>query len=164
MSYLPHSSRSTRQIIGATLIGNTLDHYDTALYGFLAPFFASVFFPNEDPIVALIYTYGLMSASLIARPLGALFFGRWGAQLGGKRSFIISLVGLSLTTGCMGLVPGYDSIGRAAPILILFLRFGQGFFAAGETTIAPLFILNYIKQKIMDELAAYTAVRPFLAK
>jgi MFS family permease len=147
MSSFSQISKSTRKMIGATLVGNTLDHYDTALYGFLAPFFASVFFPNEDRIVALIYTYGLMSASLIARPLGALFFGRWGAQLGGRRSFIISLVGLSITTGCMGLVPGYDMIGRAAPLLVVLLRFGQGFFAAGETTIAPLLILNYINKE-----------------
>jgi MFS family permease len=124
-----------------------LDHYDTALYGFLAPFIAPVFFPKEDPIVALIYTYGLMLASLLSRPLGAMFFGKWGAQLGGKHSFILSLSGLSVTTGLMGLVPGYNSIGIYAPIAVALLRLGQGFFAAGETTIAPLFILHHVQKK-----------------
>lgn len=146
MFRLSHFPMTSKKIVWATLVGNTLDHYDTALYGFLAPFFAPVFFPLEDPIVALIYTYGLMIISFIARPLGAVVFGKWGAQIGGKWSFIISLLGLSLSTGCIGFIPGYDSIGKAAPIVLMLLRFGQGFFASGESTIAPLFILNYIEK------------------
>jgi len=155
MTDTPTPTPSSRKIFWSTLVGNALDHYDTALYGFLAPIFAPVFFPQEEPIVALIYTYGLMCASLVSRPLGAMFFGKWGAQLGGKYSFILSLGGLSLTTGLIGLVPGYNTIGILAPLIIAVLRLGQGFFAAGETTIAPLFILHHVSKKNYGRVSGF---------
>ena len=63
-----------KQVFAAGFLGNVLDHYDTALYGLLVPWLAPLIFPKEDPIVALIVAYGLLSAGIVTRPLGALFF------------------------------------------------------------------------------------------
>jgi MFS family permease len=136
------SSFFKNKVFLATIVGNALDHYDTALYGFLAPYIAPLFFPNHDPIVALIYAYSLMSVSIVSRPLGALFFGKLSGEKGGRQAFIFSLWGVALTTGGMGILPAYDKIGMFAPLGLVLLRTAQGFFAAGESTVTPLLMLK----------------------
>ncbi|AIL12803.1 hypothetical protein IM40_03540 [Candidatus Paracaedimonas acanthamoebae] len=138
------SSFLKNKVFLSTVVGNSLDHYDTALYGFLAPYIAPLFFPNNDPVVALIYAYSLISASILTRPLGALFFGKFSGEKGGRQAFILSLWGVALTTGAMGILPSYDKIGLFAPLILVFLRAGQGFFAAGESTVAPLLMLKNV--------------------
>jgi len=124
------------------LLGNVLDHFDTALYGFLAPYIAPLIFPESSPVVQLIKTYGLMSASIATRPLGAWFFGYMAARYGSKFALSSSLTGLALVTCAMGLIPSYAEVGELAPLILAFLRILQGFFAAGEMTIAPFFLLE----------------------
>jgi MFS family permease len=149
------------------LIGNILDHYDTALYGFMAPFIAPLIFPESSFIAALIKTYGLMSLSLITRPLGAIFFGHIATRFGAKQALFYSLIGLALITCAMGLLPTHAHIGETAPLLLAFLRLAQGFCAAGENTVAPFFVLDnappkhrafvnsiYQSSTILGELAA----------
>lgn len=136
------------KIFLSAILGNSLDHYDTALYGFLAPYIAPLFFPHNDPIVALIYTYSLMSVSIFTRPLGALFFGKMGAEKGGRQAFIWALWGVSITTGGIGILPSFEKIGILAPLALIFLRATQGFFAAGESTVAPLLMLRNVPFEI----------------
>lgn len=138
------SSFLKNKVFLSTIVGNSLDHYDIALYGFLAPYIAPLFFPNDDPIVALIYAYSLMSASIVTRPLGALFFGKLSGEKGVRQAFILSLWGVALTTGGMGILPSYERIGLFAPLGLVLLRAGQGFFAAGESTVAPLLMLKNV--------------------
>ena len=139
------------KIFVSTILGNSLDHYDTALYGFLAPYIAPLFFPHQEPVTALIFTYSLMSASIITRPLGALFFGKLANAKGGKQAFILSLWGVAITTGGMGVLPTYDKVGFLAPLSLLFLRACQAFFASGESIVAPLFMLKNISLRAQGQ-------------
>ena len=130
------------------LLGNILDHYDTALYGLLAPLFAKHFFPKTDPVVALILTYGLVSTSIITRPLGALLFSYIARKLQPQQSMAFTLMGIGVTTGCLGLLPTYNHWGYLAPICIALIRFCQGLFASGENTMVPIYLLHqYPKTK-----------------
>lgn len=156
--FFPSNSRhstASKSVFYSAFLGNMMDHYATALYGFMAPIIAPIFFPQHDPIVALIFTYGLMASSLITRPLGAVFFGKWGGQKGGKNCFALTLTGLALATGGMGLIPGYESIGVGAPFCFVALRMIQGFFAAGETTVARFFILHNAGEHKHGKVSGY---------
>jgi MFS family permease len=126
----------------ACVVGNVLDHYDTALYGLLAPLFAPLFFPREDLTISLLLTYLLMSTTLLSKPLGALFFGRFALKKSPKNALTLSLLGLALTTGLMGILPSYSSIGPWAPVGLALLRLVQGFFASGEQSVASIFLVD----------------------
>ena len=126
----------------AGIIGNALDRYDMALYGLLAFFIAPNFFPSEDPMVGIIKTYGVMALSFFTRPIGSLIFGRLAMHIGAKKVMIICLSGVACTTGLLGLIPSYDSIGASATAIFILTRIVQGFFASGENTVAPFFLIK----------------------
>lgn len=126
----------------AGLAGNLLEHYDQALFGFLAPILAPLFFPRADPIEALIYTCALMPLGMLSRPLGALVFGRLGDRLGRRKALSLTLIGMAVVTGAMGFLPTYFEIGLAAPLLWGLMRLLQNFFAAGEVTGGAIFLLE----------------------
>lgn len=123
------------------LIGNAVDHFDTALYGFLAPVFARAFFPNTDPTISLILAYTVFASSIITRPLGSYIFGAMAMVYGPALSLSYSLIGVGISTLSIGLIPTYQDIGCYAPILLIIIRFLGGIFSAGEITIARLYIL-----------------------
>jgi MFS family permease len=130
------------RIFWAGVVGNIADHYDAALYGFMAPVVAPLFFPSSNPIISLILTYGVLANSVVTRVLGTLVFSRLVDRLGEKRSLTMSLVGSCICTVSMGLLPTYESVGIAAPILLVSLRSFQSFFSAGERIIAPFWLLK----------------------
>lgn len=134
------NSLSKRDV--SILIGNTLDHFDTALYGFLAPLLANIFFSNHDKIVALILTYSVLATSLFTRPIGSYFFGVIAKRYGGIFALSHSLIGVALTTALIGLIPSYEKIGWLAPLLLVVIRTMQGIYSEGECAIAKLFILE----------------------
>ena len=129
------------------LIGNALDHFDTALYGFLAPLLAGIFFPNHDKIVALILTYSVLATSLFTRPIGSYFFGVIAKKYGGVFALSHSLIGVALTTALIGLIPSHAQIGWLAPLLLVVIRTMQGIYSEGECAIAKLFILENKEEK-----------------
>jgi MHS family proline/betaine transporter-like MFS transporter len=131
----------------AASIGNLFEHYDKALFAFLAPFLAPLFFKDSDPITALILTYAIMPIGLFSRPLGALIFGRIGDHKGRKRVLYITLLGMALVTILMGWIPTYREIGWGAPALLALGRLLQNFFASGETTGGSLLILESCKKE-----------------
>ena len=124
------------------LLGNTLDHFDTSLFGFLAPVMAPVFFPNEDPLVQLILTYGILVTSIWTRPLGAIIFGIVARKYGPLISLSYSLIGVAVTTFAIGCIPSFNNIGIAAPILLIIIRMVRGVFSSGEITVAKLYIME----------------------
>ncbi|MFV9936424.1 MAG: MFS transporter [Rickettsia endosymbiont of Haemaphysalis japonica] len=129
------------------LIGNAMDHFDTALYGLLAPLLAGIFFPNHDKVVALILTYSVLATSLFTRPIGSYFFGIIAKKYGGIFALSYSLIGVALTTSLIGLIPSYAQIGWLAPLLLVLLRTLQGIYSEGECAIAKLFILENKEEK-----------------
>lgn len=135
-----------KRIFFAGMIGNILDHYDMALYTFLVPFIAPVFFPNKDPIIELIMGYGLTIISFISRPAGSIIFGNMVVKAGIKFVLFITLTGVAITTALIGLIPSYDSIGVWSAIILITVRFLQGVFAAGEQTIAGIFLLDQVSE------------------
>ena len=131
----------------ASLIGNLLEHYDTALFALLAPFIAPLFFFNKDPITALILTYGMLPLGLLTKPLGSLFFGWIGDQVGRRQALFYSLLGTAIITMSIGLLPTYQTIGVWAPIFLALGRMLQSFFAAGESVGGVLFLLENTKKE-----------------
>lgn len=124
------------------LIANTIDHFDTALYGFLAPIFAVKFFPNSNPLISLILAYSVFATTIITRPIGSYIFGTIALSYGPVISLSYSLIGVAITTAALGLLPTYEHIGVSAPILLIILRSVSGICSSGEMTIAKLFILS----------------------
>ena len=124
------------------LLGNAIDHFDTALYGFLAPIFASSFFPSSDPIISLILAYSVFATTIVTRPLGSYIFGMIAVTHGPAMSLSYSLIGVAVSTFALGFLPTYEHIGPWAPALLIVLRSLSGVFSAGEITIAKLYILS----------------------
>lgn len=137
------------------IIGNILDHYDVALYGFLAPFLAPVFFPQQDPVVQLILAYGLMSLNLFTRFIGSIYFGKYAMKYGPQKTLIITLLGVTVCTLAMGLVPGYNELGFVAPILLCITRMTQGIFAAGEYAISSMYFIEIFQYKKRGQINGY---------
>ncbi len=135
-------TRSKAKAYLAGTAGNILEHFDQALYGFLAPFLAPIFFPSSDPIYGLIAAYALLPLGLISKPLGALVFGWFGDRIGRKFVLSITLFGMALVTALMGFLPTYEQAGWIAPSLLALGRLLQNFFAAGENTGGALFLLE----------------------
>ena len=138
----------------SSILGNALEHYDSAIFGILAPFIAQVFFCDQDPFVALIMTYLLIPLGLIMRPLGALFFGRIGDQKGRALALSYSLVGMAISTMTIGCLPTYSQVGLISPALLLVCRLLQGFFAAGETSGGAIYLLENSEEKKRDFMSS----------
>lgn len=131
----------------AAFIGNLLEHYDKALFGLLAPFIAPLFFATYNPITALILTYAILPIGLVARPLGALFFGWLGDSFGRGAALFYSLTGMATITCAMGFLPTASTAGNLAPLLLALARMLQNFFAAGDSPGAAIFILEQTEEK-----------------
>lgn len=131
----------------AGLMGNVVEHHDKALFALLAPFIGPLFFSATDPITALINTYSVLFAGMLARPFGALAYGYVADNFGRKKALTWSIVGMSLATGAMGFLPIYSEAGMWAPIALTAARLLQHFFSAGETNGAAIFVLEHSSQK-----------------
>ncbi|HEF8772397.1 TPA: MFS transporter [Providencia stuartii] len=129
------SSYSHKRALLAGSVGNFIEWYEFAIYGFLATIIAQNFFSysgEELQITAILLTYASFAIAFFFRPLGALIFGRIGDKLGRKPTLIFVLVMMTLVTTAIGFIPTYATIGVAAPIIITLLRIFQGLFAGGE--------------------------------
>jgi len=121
-----------------------LDHYDSALYVFLAPFLAPIFFPNLDPAIALIALFGIKITGLFTRPFGSVLFGHLATRYSVSNLLAVTLIGVATPTFLIGLIPSYNSIGIYAPLLLVIIRGVQGVFASGEHSLAALFFIEQI--------------------
>lgn len=125
------------------LMGNTLDHFDTALYLFLIPIISPLFFPQYDPLIQIILTYSTFSSSTMIKPLTAFAFGFFTKKYNPYRLLCLSLLGLILTTMGIGCLPTYGHAGVYAPCILLLLRVIRTICATGERTIAKLYLLEH---------------------
>jgi MFS family permease len=131
------------KIIAVSSVGTIIEWYDFVLFGSLATVMSASFFPKTDPAAALLYTIALYGAGILMRPIGALIFGRLGDTLGRKPIFVITLTIMGISTFAIGLVPGYDRIGIAAPLLLLAFRLLQGLAVGGEYGGAATYVAEF---------------------
>ncbi len=141
MSQQP-ATASRQKIILAGLVGNVMEWYDFAVYGYFATVIGRLFFPSEDPAVSLIAAFGAFAAGFLVRPLGGLVFGRIGDLVGRRRAMTLSMMAMALPTVLMACLPTYETIGIAAPILIVLLRIVQGLSVGGEYTGSIIFLVE----------------------
>ena len=133
-------SRLRNQTAGA--IGSVLEWYDFAIFGFLAPFMGPLFFPDADPVVALIQTYGVFAAGYLMRPLGGVVFGYIADRLGRARALRWSIIMMAGPTVMVGVLPTYETIGVMAAALLILLRLIQGVSAGGELIASITFLVE----------------------
>ncbi|MDT5330047.1 MAG: transporter, family, proline/betaine transporter [Mycobacterium sp.] len=136
-----------RQAVRGAAIGNTVEWFDFAIYGFLATYIAEKFFPPGDETAALLNTFAIFAAAFFMRPLGGLFFGPLGDRIGRQKVLALVILLMSGSTFAIGLVPSYDTIGVFAPLLLLFLRCLQGFSAGGEYGSGACYLAEYAPDK-----------------
>ncbi|UQY33009.1 MFS transporter [Pseudomonas fulva] len=120
------------KVVIATAIGNYITWFEFASYGFLAVVISRIFFPMDSPGLALLMTFGAFGVSFLMAPLGALFFGRLGDTVGRKRILVAVILLMSGSTFAIGLLPTYETLGVAAPIILVLFRMLQGFASGGE--------------------------------
>ncbi|OLY93945.1 Predicted arabinose efflux permease, MFS family [Cnuella takakiae] len=137
------SPKGIWKVIGASSLGTLIEWYDFYIFGSLATVIASQFFPNTNPTAALLSTLATFAAGFIVRPFGALVFGRLGDLIGRKYTFLLTLVLMGGSTFAIGLVPSYESIGFAAPIIVLLLRLLQGLALGGEYGGAATYVAEH---------------------
>lgn len=132
-----------KKVVLAGAIGNALEWFDFTIYAFFVPVIALQFFPNKDPFVSLLATFGVFAAGFLVRPLGAVLFGYIGDKAGRKKALVISMIMMSFPTFLIGLLPNYASIGMMAPLLLIILRIVQGLAVSGELTTSTVFLIEH---------------------
>lgn len=137
------SPKGIWKVIAASSLGTLIEWYDFYIFGSLATVIASQFFPKTNPTAALLSTLGTFAAGFIVRPFGALVFGRLGDLVGRKYTFLLTLIIMGGSTFAIGLVPGYESIGFAAPLIVLLLRLMQGLALGGEYGGAATYVAEH---------------------
>ncbi|MGE2728677.1 MFS transporter [Mycolicibacterium vaccae] len=133
--------------VRAAAIGNAVEWFDFAIYGFLATYIAAKFFPQGDDTAALLNTFAIFAAAFFMRPLGGFFFGPLGDRIGRQKVLALVILLMSASTLAIGLIPSYDAIGVLAPILLLLMRCLQGFSAGGEYGSGACFLAEYASDK-----------------
>ena len=129
-----HAKQSPVRTALAGLIGNVLEWFDFAVYGYFATNIASQFFPRSDPTAQQYLTWGAFALGFFARPVGSLVLGRVGDRIGRRALLTLSISLIGGATLILGLLPTYDQIGLAAPLLLMLMRIIQGFSLGGEFT------------------------------
>jgi MFS family permease len=140
-----------RRVIVAASVGNVIEWYDFYIFGSLAAVLSVKFFEQSHPVAALLSTIALFTAGFLIRPLGAFLFGWMGDRVGRKYTFLVTLSGMGLGTGAIGLIPTYQSIGLAAAFLLFGLRMIQGLCLGGEYGGA----ITYVAEHVPDDSRGY---------
>jgi len=131
-------------MVAAGAIGTLMEYYDYYLYGLAAAVvFPTVFFPNDNPAVATLESFGSFAFGFLLRPIGGLFWGFIGDRFGRKPALMATVIGMGICTAAIGLTPSFDTIGIVAPILLLLFRLLQGLFVGGEMGAAATLVIEH---------------------
>ena len=137
-----HTPRAVRRGVIAGVAGNVLEWYDFALFGFFAQQIGHHFFPAGNPTASLLAAFGTFAAGFIMRPVGGALFGWVGDKFGRKQALIWSVLAMAFPSFFIGVLPGTETIGVAAPILLLFFRLLQGLAVGGEYGASAVFLVE----------------------
>ena len=134
-------------VIGASAAGTVIEWYDFYLYGVLAAFFSTQFFPPGNDVAALLASLATFGAGFAVRPFGAAVFGRVGDIVGRKFTFLVTITVMGVSTALVGVLPTYAQIGILAPILLVTLRLAQGLALGGEYGGAAIYVAEHSKDE-----------------
>ena len=146
-----HIPPNFRRVITFAAGGNVIEWYDFYIFGSLATILSVKFFEKSHPVAALLSTIALFTAGFLVRPLGAFVFGWMGDRIGRKYTFLMTLTGMALGTGAIGLIPTFDQIGLAAAFILFGLRMIQGLCLGGSYGGA----ITYVAEHVSDERRGY---------
>lgn len=135
-------SGSTRRTIAVGAVGNVLEWYDFAVYGYFAAAIGRNFFPSQDPVAQLLAAFGIFAVGYLMRPVGGALTGYIGDRLGRSAALKFSVAAMAIPTFLVGLLPNYEVLGVAAPILLTLLRMIQGLSVGGEYTTSIVFLVE----------------------
>lgn len=147
-------SGTQKKVVFASALGTVFEWYDFYLYGAMATLIARQFFSGLDEGSAYFFALLTFAVGFVVRPFGALVFGRLGDMVGRKYTFIVTILIMGLSTFIVGVVPNYDSIGVAAPLIVIFLRLLQGLAMGGEYGGAATYVAEHAPK---GHRGAYTA-------
>ena len=134
---------STGRVIAAGAVGNVLEWYDFAVYGYFAAAIGRVFFPSQDAVAQILAAFGIFAVGFLMRPVGGALIGHIGDRLGRRAALTFSIAAMAVPTFLVGILPGYDTLGVAAPILLTLLRMIQGLSVGGEYTTSVVFMVEH---------------------
>jgi MFS family permease len=146
-----HIPPNFRRVITFAAGGNVIEWYDFYIFGSLAAILSVKFFEKSHPVAALLSTIALFTAGFLVRPLGAFLFGWMGDRIGRKYTFLMTLTGMAVGTGAIGLIPTFDQIGLAAAFILFGLRMIQGLCLGGSYGGA----ITYVAEHVSDERRGY---------
>jgi MHS family proline/betaine transporter-like MFS transporter len=147
----------TRRVIGAGIIGNVLEWYDFAVYGYFATAIGQEFFPHQNRVAQLLSAFGVFALGYLMRPLGGAVTGHIGDRFGRRAALTFSVVAMAIPTFLIGLLPGYRTLGLLAPIALTLLRMVQGLSVGGEYTSSVVFLVEQAPNGRRGLLGALTA-------
>src|SRR3954463_6319557 len=140
----PHATHQPKKAAASGWIGSALEYYDFFIYATAASLlFPQLFFPSENPTVAIVASLATYGVGYVARPIGAFVLGHWGDTHGRKTVLILCMFLMGISTMAVGLLPTYQQVGMLAPVLLVMLRLVQGFAVAGEISGASSMILEH---------------------
>lgn len=157
IAYSQPAAPSLPKVIAAGAIGNVLEWFDFAVYGYFAVFIGQTFFPQSDPIAQVVGAFGIFAIGYLARPLGGILIGHVGDRYGRKFAMTVSVGAMAIPTFLIGVLPGYAVLGIAAPLLLTLLRTIQGLSLGGEYTTSMIFMVEHAPAHRRN-LAGATAV------
>ncbi|WP_051581829.1 MFS transporter [Pseudonocardia acaciae] len=131
-----------RRAIVASVVGNFVEWYDFSVYAYFAVVMAPLFFPSHDPTAGLLATFAVFGLAFLFRPIGALIFGRLGDRIGRRLTLAIVVLIMSGATAAIGVLPTYEQMGIAAPVLLVLARALQGLSAGGEYATATSYLVE----------------------
>src|SRR6476619_773728 len=158
----PAIPKNFRTVIVAAAVGNVIEWYDFYIFGSLAAILSVKFFDQTSPVAALLSTIALFTAGFLIRPLGAFLFGWMGDKVGRKYTFLLTLSGMGLGTGCIGLIPTYQDIGLAAAVILFCLRMIQGLCLGGEYGGAITYVAEHVEDRHRGYYTGWLQTSPTL--
>lgn len=151
------------KVVTGSAAGTLVEWFDFALFGYMAFYIASNFFPSEDRVAGLLATFAVFLVSFILRPIGGVYFGKLGDKLGRKKILALTVLLMSGSTAAIGFIPSYDSIGIWAPILLVLARVIQGLSAGGEYTGATIYTVEHSPQNKRNSYSWTMVATTFVA-
>ncbi len=144
-----------RRAVGASALGNCMEWFDFGVYSYLAATIGKVFFPGASPAAQVISSFATFAAAFVVRPLGGLVFGPLGDRIGRQKVLATTMIMMAIGTFAIGVIPGYATIGIAAPVLLLLARMVQGFSTGGEYGGATTFVAEYSPDRRRGHLSSW---------